>query len=58
MNKMDELSKIFADWNERKISGDEAMYRIHKLFPRVTLREWRKRHPVNHEEPNGEVKEV
>jgi hypothetical protein len=42
MSKMKELGKIWVLWNARKITGNEAMYRIHKLFPRVTIREWRK----------------
>ena len=50
MSKMDTLSEIFADWIARKIDSNEAMYRIHKLFPRITLREWRKRNPAEKED--------
>jgi len=43
MTKAQKVAVIWADWNERKITGNEAIYKIGKLFPRVTLKEWRKR---------------
>jgi len=41
--KAQKVAVIWADWNERKIGSNEAVYKIGKLFPRATLKEWRKR---------------
>ena len=37
------VAEIWADWNERKISGDWAIHLIHKIFKVSTMREWRRR---------------
>ena len=36
------LAKLWCDWNNRKITGNEAMGEIQKLFPRTIMWEWRK----------------
>ena len=46
MTKVQKVAVIWADWNERKITGNEAIYKIGKIFPRVTLKEWRRRMAV------------
>jgi len=43
--KAQKVAIIWADWNERKISGEEAIYRVGKLFPKTTMIEWNKRYP-------------
>jgi len=47
MTKVQQVAKIWADWNERKISGDTAMGQVGKLFPKASLKEWRNRFPVD-----------
>jgi len=37
----EELGQIYVEWNNRKVNGNEAMYRIRKLFPRICMRKWR-----------------
>jgi hypothetical protein len=43
VTKLEKLGEVYSDWNERKISGDQAMARIQALFPRVTLKVWNSR---------------
>jgi hypothetical protein len=43
VTKLEKIGEVWSDWNERKLTGDQAMARIHVLFPRVTLRVWNKR---------------
>lgn len=46
MTKAQKVAVIWANWNECKITGNEAIYEIKKLFPRATMKEWRKRMAV------------
>ena len=43
VTKLEKIGEVWSDWNERKITGDQAMARIHVIFPRVTLRVWNSR---------------
>jgi hypothetical protein len=40
MNLRKEIAKIFIDWNKFKITGDEAMVKIHELNKGVDLKYW------------------
>lgn len=40
VTKLEKLGAIWAEWNAREITGDQAMARIHILFPKVTLKMW------------------
>jgi len=46
VTKAEKVAVIWADWNERKITASKAIYEVGKLFPRATMREWRKRMDV------------
>lgn len=41
--QLQKVAEVWADWNEDKISGDHAIHKIAKIFPKVTIREWRRR---------------
>jgi len=44
--KMRKFGEIFVRWNDRDhpehMTGDHAMYEVAKLFPRITMKAWRK----------------
>lgn len=37
------VAEIWSDWNERKISGEMAIHKVQKIFPKATLKEWNRR---------------
>ena len=43
MTKTQKVAVIWADWNDEKLTANQALYEISKLFPRATMKEWRKR---------------
>jgi len=44
MNKKqsEKLGELFVKWNNREIDGDKAFYEVAHIFPRITMKAWRK----------------